>query len=275
VIEIKKIALWLFAFILTISTAIYQRRTGPTYPLQGKVALNDSVINYKLIRSHEGKKNHEVTIKAENREVAGYVIYKRYKTTDSWTKLPILRKKDFLVAELPHQPPAGKLEYKVILTYREKQIFLSGGQAVIIRFKGKVPPSILFPHIIIMFLAMLFSNRAGLEALLSKGSPRKYAFWVIGLLFAGGIILGPLVQKFAFGAFWTGFPLGSDLTDTKMLLAFLGWIIAAFAARKQRQARWWILGAAILLLVVYMIPHSLLGSELDYSKMNSSLLSNN
>jgi cytochrome bd-type quinol oxidase subunit 2 len=119
-----------------------------------------------------------------------------------------------------------------------------------------------------MFLAMLFSTRAGLEALDKNGNPRKLVIWTTGLLFVGGMILGPLVQKYAFGALWTGFPFGFDLTDNKTLIAMLGWIAALIAGRKGKPARVWVLGASVLLLIVYLIPHSLLGSQLDYSKLN-------
>ncbi|MGB6865336.1 MAG: hypothetical protein WBE11_06555, partial [Candidatus Aminicenantaceae bacterium] len=145
---------------------------------------------------------------------------------------------------------------------------LTGDESAIIRFKDYVPRTILFPHIIVMFLAMLFSTRAGLEALDKNGNTRKLVIWTTGLLFVGGLILGPLVQKYAFGALWTGFPFGYDLTDNKTLIAFLGWMAALIAGRKGKPARGWVLGASILLFVVYLIPHSLLGSQLDYSKLN-------
>lgn len=269
-LTMKKLAFWLLAFLITIATAVYQRMSGPTNPLRGKVALADSVIHYRLERSHGGKEDHEVAIKVANRDVTGSVQYRRYKTDDPWTTLSMLRKEDFLTAKLPHQPPAGKLEYRVILSSQEREISLTGDRPVIIRFKGEVPLFILIPHVIIMFLAMLLSNRAGIEALRSKSNPRKYALWTLVLLFIGGMILGPLVQKFAFGALWTGFPFGYDLTDNKTLIALVGWIAAVIAGRGGKPARWWVLGAAILLLVVYLIPHSLLGSELDYSQISPS-----
>ena len=40
-------------------------------------------------------------------------------------------------------------------------------------------------------------------------------FATLGL---GGMILGPIVQKYAFGAYWTGIPFGHDLTDAKNLV---------------------------------------------------------
>jgi hypothetical protein len=264
----KKIVFWLIAVLITASAAIYQRLTGPSYPLKGKAMINDSEIAYRLERSYENKKDYEIAIKVDSDEIEGLLICKRHKTDDPWTRVSFVRRGYFLVASLPKQPPAGKLEYKVILSSRGKEISLSGENPVIIRFKGPVPPAILITHIIIMFLAMLLSTRAGIAALDPKSNPRKFALWAAGLLIVGGLILGPLVQKFTFGELWTGFPLSHDLTDNKTLIAIIGWIAAVIAGRGGKPARWWVLGASILLLVVYLIPHSLLGSEFDYSKMN-------
>jgi hypothetical protein len=89
----------------------------------------------------------------------------------------------------------------------------------------------------------------------------------VALLFAGGFVLGPLVQKFAFGVAWAGFPAGSDLTDNKTLIAFLFWIVALVAGRKGRPARPFVIAASLVTLLIFLIPHSLRGSELDYSRM--------
>ena len=264
----KNTAFWIIAALITVSSAAYQRLTGPTYPIKGKTMISGSEIAYKLERSYETIEDYEIAIEVDSEEITGNLIYKRHKTDDPWTKVPFVRREDSLIASLPKQPAAGKMEYKVIFSSQEREISLSGEKPVIIRFKGPVPSAILYPHILIMFLAMLFSTRAGIEALDSKRNPRILALWATGLLIVGGLILGPLVQKFAFGELWTGFPISSDLTDNKTLIAFIGWIAAVIAGRGGKPARWWVLGASILLLVVYLIPHSLLGSELDYSKMN-------
>ena len=76
------------------------------------------------------------------------------------------------------------------------------------------------------------------------------------------MIIGPIVQKYAFGIYWTGFPVGTDLTDNKTLLAIVFWL-TAYGLRKK--SRWWTVAAAILMVIVYLIPHSVAGSELDYS----------
>ena len=82
-------------------------------------------------------------------------------------------------------------------------------------------------------------------------------------LAAGGMILGPIVQKYAFGELWTGIPFGWDLTDNKTLIAVAAWILAVIMNRK-REKPGYTIAAAVILLLVYSIPHSLFGSELDY-----------
>jgi hypothetical protein len=266
-LNVKKFFFWFFAILITLSSAVYQRITGPTYPVHGKVILGDAEIRYRLLRSHEITSDCEIDIKAASPEVSGRVLYQRFKTTDPWTEIPFSRQGDKLVANLPKQPMAGKLAYKVHLSFHRKEVSLTGEEPAVLRFKGEVPLAVLICHVLVMFLAMLFSTCAGIAALIRRPSARKFALWTAALLFVGGFILGPLVQKFAFGAWWTGFPLGFDLTDNKTLIAMLGWVAALIAGRGGKPARAWIIVASVLMLVVFMIPHSLFGSELKYTDL--------
>ena len=75
------------------------------------------------------------------------------------------REEDTLVGYLPKQPSAGKLEYRVILSYQDQEVSLPGTTPVVIRFKGEVPTLVIILHVVVIFLALLFSTRAGLEAL--------------------------------------------------------------------------------------------------------------
>jgi hypothetical protein len=83
----------------------------------------------------------------------------------------------------------------------------------------------------------------------------------------GGFVLGPVVQKFAFGEYWTGWPFGGDWTDNKTLAALVAWLVAwaicRWLPRFQRPA---VLFAAIVMFAVYLIPHSIHGSELDWEE---------
>jgi len=264
----KKTFLWTIALILTIFIAIFQRLTGPTYSLLGKKELNGTIVEYNFSRSHSGNTNHKVIVETNNPSLDGFLIFKRYKTDDDWTVLPMSNDSGIFSSYLPGQPPAGKLEYYVLLKNENSSIELPENKTVVIRFKGEVPIGILIPHIIFMFLSMLLSNRTGLEFFSDGKNLSKFTIWTLSTLFVGGFILGPLVQQFAFGELWTGVPFGYDLTDNKTLVAFIGWVFAYIMYKNSKVPKRWALFASVLLLIVYLIPHSVLGSELDYNKLD-------
>ena len=259
--QLKKTLIWIFAVTLTISAAFYQRLTGPTHPQRTKATLAGQTYQFKLLRSFDGEGDCPIIIAIADKEVSGTLEFRIFPQKVDFTKLPMKRDGENLSASLPHQGMAGKLEYKITLNKGAEQVELNNGSATVIRFKGYVPSIILIPHILIMFLAMLFSNVAGVFALFKIPSLKmmKITLWTI---FVGGLIMGPLVQKYAFNELWAGVPYGWDLTDNKTLIAFVAWMIAFLFCRKQ-ESRYWVVIASVVTLGIFSIPHSLFGSQLD------------
>lgn len=263
----KSYLFWILALIITLSAAYYQRLSGPTYPIKNNYTFNQKTSKYSFERSHGGESDHIVNIAMNDSATIGILKWKRYKTNDDWTFMEMKHKDGKLFAHLPYQPPAGKLEYQVILKSGNDEIIIPA-EPVIIRFKGDVPIFVLIPHIIFIFAAMFLSNRTAFECFVEKPNLKKYTLWTFFILLFGGMILGPVVQKYAFGEFWTGFPFGTDLTDNKTLIAFIGWVIALFAVFKSDKPKAYVIIAAVIMFIIFIIPHSLLGSELDYSSMD-------
>lgn len=265
-----KALLWILAVVITLSSAVYQRMTGPASPVRGQVALEEQAVTFKLLRTETVGRDVEIALEVPDNSISGVVHFRRYKSHDDWQTLPLARSGSRLTANLPEQPAAGKLMYRVELNREGRTVSLTGDEPVILRYKGAVPSAILLPHVLFIFLAMLYSNRAGLEAFDADGKSWRHLMIVFWLFILGGFVFGPLVQKYAFGSLWTGVPFGYDLTDNKVLIALAGWIVAVVKNRGGRDGRGWIFFAAILMLVIYLIPHSLLGSELDYTKIPQS-----
>jgi len=173
---------------------------------------------------------------------------------------------------LPAQMAAGKLEYFVVLDTPEGSIRIpEGEETLLIRFKDPVPLYFLVPHIICMFLALLVGVRTALGAIFHTESVKRLTWTTLTLMSVGGMILGPIVQKFAFGALWTGWPFGYDLTDNKTLIMWIVWVVAAVVLWKRPNPKDWavrgaIFVAAVVMFAVYIIPHSLRGSELNYEE---------
>ena len=278
--------LWTLAVILMLAAAVYQRLTGPTNPLRGKMPVAGEMVRYRLPRSGESTRDLRVAIPSPGSDAAGRIVWRRYPTADGFANLDMAAETDaegrsLLVAYLPAQPAAGKVEYRVEVATGGTPLHLPEATAeagsedtVVMRFKDPVPLPLLLAHIGFMFFAVLVGMRAGLGALASPGSIRRHSWIALGLMTVGGMILGPFVQKFAFDAYWTGFPWGYDLTDNKTLLMWLAWIVACAALGRPGRddepnwgKRGLVFAAAVVMTVVYLIPHSLRGSQLDYAQI--------
>ena len=261
----KSFLFWVLSFVLMVASAYYQRTTGPTYPRMGKVIIEGETIKYKLVRTWDTGTEAGATVEVANLGVTGKYRYKRYKSFDEWTEKPMIRNGEELVAYLPELPAAGKVMYEIYLSDGGKFIKLEE-EPLVLRYKGAVPAFILIPHIILIFVGMMFSMRTLFEAFTKGKNLVKYSFWTVILLAIGGMTFGPIVQKYAFDAYWTGWPFGTDLTDNKMLVAFVLWVVAYFMVRKNPEKRGWVIAAAVVLLLIYLIPHSMFGSEIDYTR---------
>ncbi len=260
----KSVILWIVSLLIMLSAAVFQRMTGPTYPQSGSVSIGGKEIKYSLIRSEVTEKDAMINIVCD-KSISGKIMYKILSANMDWITAPMKRNGDTLTAAIPWLEPAGKVQYFITLIDAAGKEYQLNKEETRVRFKGHVPDAILLPHIFFMFIAFWFSIRTAFEAIFKGDNAFKYSIWTLAAMFIGGIILGPIVQKFAFGAYWTGWPFGNDLTDNKTALAFISWIVAVWRLKKDNKKALWPVLAAVISLAMYLIPHSTLGSQLDYS----------
>ena len=270
----RTVTIWLLTFVLTVGFLVWQKMSGPTYPVRTRVEFGAGEYKVELLRTHSITGELPVTIPVAGPDdadpgVTGTVVWRRYPTGEPWQRLAMVYDRGLLKAELPRQPMAGKLEYHVELQHDDGTVRIPATEAAVARFKGDVPGLVLVFHVTFMILGMLFSTGAGLEALTGNGSPLKALSRITFVfLFLGGLILGPVVQKYAFDAYWTGWPLGGDWTDNKLAVGALVWAIAVWktstASTGSRATRVLVVMATITILVIYSIPHSIHGSTFDY-----------
>jgi hypothetical protein len=269
----KVVLLWVAAIVLMVVIVIYQRTTGPTYPKKGEITVDGSEVKFKLLRSHEVGANAPISIEAPDKSIVAKIKMKRYLSHDEWAEYDMVRQGDNLVSELPEQKPAGKVMYHISAGKDYNNLKDITPEPVVLRYKGVVPTWILYPHIGLMILSFAFAMRVALEAAFKGKSVLTMAYWTLGCFAFGGLVLGPLVQWYAFGAFWTGWPFGKtilhpgDLTDNKTLASILIWVFAIIRIRKHPNQTWWAWIATIVMVIVYLVPHSMFGSEIDFREM--------
>ncbi len=255
------------AILVTYAFAKHQKRSGPTYPVAFSTEVAGSIISGELIRSGDINEDLQIVLEVPE-DVEATLIWRRFPTRDEWTSTPFTRTGNMVSADLPKQGMAGKVEYTVAFSKNGQQVIVPEKTAAVARFKGSVPLAVLLVHIICMVLGMLFSNVAGFEGLSNGPYLKIFSRMAFGFLLLGGLILGPVVQKYAFDAYWTGWPLGGDWTDNKLAVGALAWLFAVWATRgagiNRPSGKWAAVLAMIVIFVVYGIPHSIHGSTLDY-----------
>jgi hypothetical protein len=262
------------AFLVMFGAAVWQRMTGPTHPRRGHAVVAGQDVSWRLLRSSVSGEPFMVVVPAPD-GVTGAVHYRRYPLQEPFREVAMSREGATLAGLLPTQPPAGKLEYYVTLVSPGGAVRVPEGEPVVMRFKGDVPALVLIPHVLTMFVSMMVGIRAALAAVLGRPEARRYAWVAVVGIAIGGLVLGPIVQKYAFGAFWTGWPFGADLTDNKTLLMWLAWVAAVTVWRRRKEpsdrvARGTTVAAALLMIGVYLVPHSLRGSQLDYARAEAT-----
>jgi hypothetical protein len=258
----KKTIFWILAVVISLAAMVYQRMTGPTFPKKYEISYNNEEFRFGLPRSNNGRPG-DYPVEVELPEpISANLIWRLFPTEDPWDTLVMERQGDLLSATLPRQPPAGKIEYHLELTADGKYIDLHEDKNVVIRFRGDVPAWALIPHVLMMVLTVIWSMATILFAMANIPAYKRTMGITIIFLLIGGFILGPIVQKYSFGQFWTGWPLGEDLTDNKVLAALIAFLVAWFL-RNKSYSRWLAVGASLVMLAVYLIPHSMNGSELD------------
>jgi len=257
----NRFVLWALALVLMFASAAYQRRTGPSYPIRGELQTAAGARDFELPRSHVTTRGADIVVPAA--EAAGTLFWRRYPLDEPYRAVALERAGDSLRAVLPPQPPAGKVEYFLEL-HGADTVRVPADRTAVLRYRGEVPVGALLPHVLLMFLSMLVALRAGLGAATGRDEPGLAWATLLGFT-VGGMSFGPIVQKHAFGAYWTGVPFGWDLTDNKTLIMWLAWLLACLVPLlKPRLRRALVVAAAVLTIVVYLIPHSMQGSELDY-----------
>jgi len=279
--KLSSLLLWILAVVVTIVCVMYQDKTGPTYPLEGEIETDLGVIHFKFLRSETIGTNLKIMLPDPlPKELTAYVQYRRYKSHDNWTTVPMnigqfkfsrrgnMEVVNGLGAELPYlQERAGKYEYYVFIDdHSGDPVSVTGNKAIYARFKAEVPNAVLLLHILAIFASMMLAVRTTLEALID-GNFKWMILATIASLILGGFVLGPWVQWYAFGVWWSGVPFGYDWTDNKVLVELLFWLFAAYMNRSDRRNLNSVLIAGFATLLVYFIPHSVFGSEYDYRTM--------
>jgi hypothetical protein len=254
----KKSISWFLAILITLSVAIFQFMMGMTYPLVTEVNTGKQRIQCELKRTYSGKTDCPVILPIGDIMVSGHILYRIYPSGNTISRIDFKREGDKLIARLPEQPLAGKLEYRVFLEREGTKIDVNDGKPVIVRFLGKVPVYILVLQSIFILLSLLLSTYAGILAGFGIKTYRWMVYLIVASLLGVVFFLQPLVHKYSLNQSWTCVPNSWELSDNKLLFALIIWLLTAYYnLRKTRRGL--VIVSSIISILLFSIPHGFPG----------------
>jgi hypothetical protein len=150
------------------------------------------------------------------------------------------------------------------------------GKPFMLKYIGAVPTWIVTTHILFMFATVFFVVLVSIQAVqvirTSQGIRPMAILLLLATIatFIGCYPFGFPMNYYAFGTIWEGVPFGTDATDNKTQLIFLYLLMvtllnAATLAKGKTdrglyspRVRGWLgAGSFVLMLAIYLIPHSI------------------
>lgn len=231
---------------------------GSTDPLVSEINTGKQHIHCELRRAYIGNGDCPVILPVGDIMVTGYVLYDLYPTNKHPSKITLNRQGDKLVANLPHQPPSGKLEYRIFLERAGTAIKVNEDKPVIVRFLGKVPVYILILQSIIVLLTLLINTYTGILAGIGINLYKQLTFLMVIILIGLVFFIQPIVHKYSLNQWWTCIPQSWELGNNKILVALIVWLITLyFNLKKARPGL--VLISSLISIFLFLIPHGFPG----------------
>ncbi len=194
--------------------------------------------------------------------------------------MPVDSTTDLYYTEVSTGPRGGRtwfyFEVRDGVGGRRATLPRKGDEPFTLKYIGAVPPWVIGPHIFLMFATVFCVALAaiyGCRLMRSGGDVHPMAFQLfLAALFAflGGYPFGWGMNYYAFDVVWEGVPFGTDATDNKTQLLFVYYLFMVLATWRslnkgkrgrdiyspQTLGRFGV-GAFVLTLAIYLIPHSI------------------
>jgi hypothetical protein len=267
------------AVVITLLVVVASRYFGPNRKYTVETRADGLVLSHKAPRSQtgEGPATLELRAKLDGRKASDLAVglKGRVKGESDWERLGVARIETgeegwdkVFVFEVPPKPYTTRYFYTFEIELPEEGgpliLARADGEPMMVKFKGEVPAWIVIAHILGMFGGFFLLILCAFHSVgLARGredhlAASRLAWWSWILMFLGGVPFGWAMNYYAFDVIWEAFPFGGDVTDNKTQIALILWglVAAGLSWKKGRKSGLIAVVGAILVLAIFMIPHS-------------------
>lgn len=247
----KNVILWISALTITFLTGFIQNRTSPTYPISGTIGIDGQRVTYHFKKVCSTKNDFNVMIRTDVENLTGVIKWKSPAGNKLWKIDTLLYAKNILEGKIPKQAALTEIEYKVILTYKNKEYFLPSNKINKISFLGSVPTTIDIHYFLTLFLGLLLAIRTGLEIFNNRPRFRLYSIFIVISFFSCAMIFAPIKKAYEMGAVGIKVPPLGELFEGWLIALVVIWILNLIMISYSKNAKVWILIASIFTLLIF------------------------
>jgi len=250
---------WALALVLCLTGLLVQRLISSELPLTVDQEWAGRRIASTLEQVHVGPGGQRLSVSGGDADWTGELIWRPVAGEAAFARMPLRNLGSLITGEIPAQARGRRAEYRLEIETPAGLLRLPAQGTLVTRFRGATPLALGLAHILLLALGLLLAMRAGLEALALGDHAQRFAWGSFLCVLAGGLVVGPLMKHYAYGLLWAGPPRGLDSTDSKTLVLALAWLLPLILRARGRRARRWIVVAALLSLLAFLVPHSTFG----------------
>ena len=263
----------LLALLLTIVMLVIARLASTRHAREIVVNVDNLTFKHHTVtESFDEGPIVKLAVNDASKERA--VIYYSETNGSNYQALEMPVENNVYSIQLPKLDKGQKWWYHIdVLKDNQKIATIPSNEDQFIKFKGRVSPFILIPHIICMFATIFFGVLAvftAIDAVKGRaGVKRSVWFALLALVFGyiGGLPLGVEVTRQTFGGGWGGWPIGNDWTDTKTEIFLLFWLITLILSFNglrgkkmfisEKTYAFLVILSLVVTFITFLIPHSI------------------
>jgi hypothetical protein len=247
---IKKITLLLVSIGLAIVATFIQQLTSSDRPHRKDVVVNDTLVKLDLPVIYEG--DDIISIAVPDTSIKAYIFYKHLNIEEQWEKITCIRMGGNIESVIPFHKPNTKLQYFLELVKDGKSYFVAKNNPVVLRFQDLPPKYLMFPYVILMFVALTLACFSGILAILKSETYKKMVAFTFYLVLAA-TLLSLIIHLVTFKHLLIQISVHNDISFYKNLVIMILWGLL-FYMNKKYALKVLTTAISVITLLLYCLP---------------------
>lgn len=249
----KTIILWIAAIVITFLAGYIYNITDWTYPVSGTIGVEGQKVSYMFDKLHYGPDPYQIIIRTDISGLEGKINWKIVNESEYWYESRLINEAKILKGDIPFQNALEEIEYKVTLSYKDKEYKIAGGSPVKLTFYSKVPVPVKFFNGFLIYLILFLSVRTMLEAFNINQKIKKYSFVIIVVVLFFTAMIHPLYLSYKYGYINSQIPPITNLFPVYSVLFLVMWIVFTVIHFKVENPKPFAGAVGLLTIAIYLL----------------------